>query len=354
MRPLVLPRGLATRSWRLKSSISAASCSPTWIASGPGSARSRRHEALEALPLETTRAFNPTEPWLADALPELAPIDITGEDEAAAQLHSAGFHFRRATHAWFLASTGHLAAAMDYRRTIRRCSRRRPGIAGGIRPLPHSPTTDSASLMRPWAGRRRRDGRGQARELFAEFDHHILVAFTLLNELHDVVMTYGAADPAARRQLAAEAEAALGRAGGALRPGVSPRLARLACLVLDGQWVDASQSWMICRRLGTRTCGGRSRARSACSAATAANRNRLGANPYSLSSMDRPPSPATTSTRKGSSCSAWQLTSASTLVIFRNARAWLEAHGRWLAWSGSVLGRADGALAWARYHQVAR
>jgi len=30
-------------------------------------------------------------------------------------------------------------------------------------------------------------------------------------------------------------------------------------------------------------------------------------------------------------------------------RAWLEAHDRWLAWSGGVLGQADGKVAWARY-----
>ncbi len=34
------------------------------------------------------------------------------------------------------------------------------------------------------------------------------------------------------------------------------------------------------------------------------------------------------------------------------ARAWLEAHDRWLAWSGSVLGRADGRVVWARYHRA--
>jgi DNA-binding CsgD family transcriptional regulator len=32
------------------------------------------------------------------------------------------------------------------------------------------------------------------------------------------------------------------------------------------------------------------------------------------------------------------------------AHAWLAAHDRWLDWSGSILGRADGRLAWARYH----
>lgn len=32
------------------------------------------------------------------------------------------------------------------------------------------------------------------------------------------------------------------------------------------------------------------------------------------------------------------------------ARAWLEMHDHWLAWSGAVLGQAEGRLLWARYH----
>jgi DNA-binding CsgD family transcriptional regulator len=34
------------------------------------------------------------------------------------------------------------------------------------------------------------------------------------------------------------------------------------------------------------------------------------------------------------------------------ARTWLEAHDHWLAWSGAVLGRADGAQVWAVYHHA--
>lgn len=34
------------------------------------------------------------------------------------------------------------------------------------------------------------------------------------------------------------------------------------------------------------------------------------------------------------------------------ARAWLEAHDRWLMWSGSVLGRAEGALGWSVYQRA--
>jgi ATP/maltotriose-dependent transcriptional regulator MalT len=35
------------------------------------------------------------------------------------------------------------------------------------------------------------------------------------------------------------------------------------------------------------------------------------------------------------------------------ARAWLAAHDRWLAWSGAVQGRAEGQLGWAEYHRAA-
>ena len=34
------------------------------------------------------------------------------------------------------------------------------------------------------------------------------------------------------------------------------------------------------------------------------------------------------------------------------ARAWLAAHDRWLAWNGTVLGRAEGQLGWAAYHRA--
>jgi DNA-binding CsgD family transcriptional regulator len=36
-----------------------------------------------------------------------------------------------------------------------------------------------------------------------------------------------------------------------------------------------------------------------------------------------------------------------------SAQAWLGTHDRWLAWSGAVLGQADGELAWAAYWQAA-
>jgi len=35
------------------------------------------------------------------------------------------------------------------------------------------------------------------------------------------------------------------------------------------------------------------------------------------------------------------------------ARDWLEAHDRWLAWSGAVLGQSEREALWAQYHRAA-
>jgi DNA-binding CsgD family transcriptional regulator len=35
------------------------------------------------------------------------------------------------------------------------------------------------------------------------------------------------------------------------------------------------------------------------------------------------------------------------------ARAWLEAHDRWVAWGGTVLGQAEGHLGWVAYYRAA-
>jgi hypothetical protein len=53
-----------------------------------------------------------------------------------------------------------------------------------------------------------------ARERFRAIDHHCLEAFAWLLELRDVAIPFAADSPAVRRRVAAEAEAALARAGG--------------------------------------------------------------------------------------------------------------------------------------------
>jgi DNA-binding CsgD family transcriptional regulator len=46
---------------------------------------------------------------------------------------------------------------------------------------------------------------------------------------------------------------------------------------------------------------------------------------------------------------AWAMTNGD----LATTRAWLEAHDRWLAWSGAVLGRSEGQILWGQYYRAA-
>jgi DNA-binding CsgD family transcriptional regulator len=46
---------------------------------------------------------------------------------------------------------------------------------------------------------------------------------------------------------------------------------------------------------------------------------------------------------------AWAMTNGD----LTTARAWLEAHDRWLAWSGAILGRSEGEGLWSQYYRDA-
>jgi DNA-binding CsgD family transcriptional regulator len=316
-------------------------------------AQTESSDTLFNLPLEATRMVTPAESWLADALPEMAPIDTTGEEEAATLLHAAGFHFRHATRPWFLASGGQPATAADLGERYVAALAGAPGVKGGIR---SSAAFACYGLGIAYAALGRPDEARQAfvrsRELFAEYDHHTLVAFTLLNELRDVVLTYDAADPAARRRVAAGAEAALSRAGGALRPGVSPRLALLSCLVLDGRWDEALA---ILQNLPE---PGNAYLRREVTGALGVLGRHRGEPDIAWQQIQ-------TLFPHGAATEPGDLIHQEGLLLQRlaadlcldagdlaNAYAWLSAHDRWLDWSGAMLGRADGTLAWARFHQV--
>jgi DNA-binding CsgD family transcriptional regulator len=311
-------------------------------------------EMLEAMSLDMTRFFTPTETWLADALPETAPIDVTGEGEAAAVLHAAGIHFRRCTHSWFLASTGRPGAAITFGERYVAALAEAPGARGGIRSTAafsfHGLGIAQAALGRSHESRQ---AWARARFLFAEYDHHSLVAFTLLNELQDVALTYGAADPSSRRQVATEAEAALSRAGGALRPGVSPRLALLTALVLDGRWNEALAIVHDLPELGNAYLR-----REVRGALGALGRHR-GEPEIAWEQVHVlfPNGPATEPGDVIHQEGLFLQRLAADLCLdagdLSGAHAWLTAHDDWLAWSDSVLGQANGTLTWARYHLVA-
>jgi DNA-binding CsgD family transcriptional regulator len=308
-------------------------------------------EALEAMPLAATRYFATTGAWLANA-PETASVDLPGDAIAFDLLHSAGLHVRRATYPWFDASAG------QSRRAITAADRYIGVLAaatevGSIRLSTayayHGLGIARAALGQPdeavcaWS---------QGRALFEEYDHHALAAFTLLGQLRDVELTYGAASPATRRRVAAEAVVALERAGGALRPGTSSQLARLGCLVLDGRWDEALA---IVR---THPAPGNAYLRREVTGALALLGRHRG-EPHIAWDQIQPLFPDGPETEPGDlihqeGLSLQRLAAELSLdaADLAGARAWLKAHDRWLEWSDNVLGQADGALAWARYHRA--
>ncbi len=193
----------------------------------------------------------------------------------------------------------------------------------------------------------------EARAWYRPLDHHAVIAFTLLTELRDVVVPYLTTDVAERHRIAAEAEEELDRARGALLSGVSPQWAWLGVWVLEGRWAEAHQvadevsahGNYLLRREVTQTLA------------------RLAAwhgNPDLAWVQIRRLLPYGPATEPGGAVFLDALLLqrlAAELSMDRSdlsgARAWLEAHDRWLAWSRSVLGESEGWAAWARYHRAA-
>jgi DNA-binding CsgD family transcriptional regulator len=311
-------------------------------------------EALEALPLEATREFSVTEPWLGDALSVTTPVNTAADDAAMSLLHAAGLHYRRGTQPFLLAGAGRIQQAIAIAEQFIAVLAEAPTPTKGIGSIT-SFSYMGLGVANAALGQSNeaRDAFKRALEVFQAMDHHCLIAFTLLTAMRDVAMSYVAADPRLRHQMAAEAEAALGRAGGALDPNVSPRLAGLGCLVLDGQWEEALT---VLRELP------------------------LPGNAYLRREFTN--ARVMLSRHQGEPEIAWQEISglfpdgaatepgdlihqeglflqrlAADLCLdagdLPGAHSWLAAHDGWLAWSGSVLGRADGTLGWARYHRAA-
>lgn len=308
-------------------------------------------EALEAMPPDLARVPAALQAWLADAL----PAAVADDERSAARRNAddAGV-WRGVSLGRFLASAGHLRAAVDDCGQSVAVLSGMPKASGSIRaPIAfasHGLGIAQAGLGRPDEARA---AFAQARADFEGLGHHAMVAFTLLNELVDVALIYDAANPAAWRRLAAEAEAALGRTGGALRPGVSPCLAWLGCLVLDGRWQEADR---ILRDLPAPGNAYLRRELTAAHAVLAHYRGDPARTWEEIRGLlpDGPESePGDMIHQEGLFLQRLAVDVCLDGGDLLAARAWLKANDWWLAWSESVLGRADGQVSWARYHRVA-
>lgn len=311
-------------------------------------------ETLEEMPPDPTRTSATIRSWFPDTIPATASLDMTSDDLVVQRLHAAGLDFRRCVYVWHRAAAGQPQEGVAIGERLVAVLTDVPAASGGVYIATafadHGLGIAYAALGQPdqarivWA---------RCRELFREVDHFALIAFSLVAECRDVALTYGAADPAERRRLAAEAEIELARAGGALRPGVSPRLAWLGCLVLDGRWDEANRIMRDLPSPGNAYLGREV-------TITAAFLARHRGEPERAWDQIRSLLPDGPATEPGDIIHQEGLFLQRLAVDLclddgdsNAARPWIEAHDRWLAWSGSILGRADGKLAWARWHHAA-
>jgi hypothetical protein len=307
---------------------------------------------LEALPASTTTTAGAFEVWLADALPSR---DAMG-DKANPDLIPvavAGIQHRRGGHAWFAAESGRIAEAIKTGEAFVQgiTPERRVGslIGSAAGHAWQGLGIAYAALGRPDAARA---AYARARAFYRPLDHHAVIAFSYLGEMRNVVLTYQADEPETRHELAAEAEEALGRAGGALVPGLSRRLAWLPSLVLDGRWAEAAT--LISELPPPGPCYLRREITAA--AATLARHRGNADQAWQAIAEILPEGPdALPGTKIHLEALALQRLAAALALDAGDlplAQSWLAAHDRWLAWNGTFLGRADGQLSWARYHRA--
>lgn len=311
-------------------------------------------EMLEAMPLATARDYYGTSgAWLADAPPETVAVSEVIHQASTAPLDAAVLRSRWPAHHWMAACAGRVAdAAVAAERDLASLSGSDDslGLRFSTAYTHHALGFAHAALARPDEARA---AWRTARAIYDEFDHHALHALTLLAELRDVALSFGAADPAARRGLAARAEAMIERAGGAFRPGISARLAWLGCLILDGRWRDTA------RILSTLSAPGNAfleREVTAASAELARHRG-MPDSAWERITTALPDGPETPPGDRIHQEGLFLQRLAADLCLdagdHSGAFAWLSAHDQWLVWSGAVLGQAAGRLTWARYHAAA-
>ncbi len=192
----------------------------------------------------------------------------------------------------------------------------------------------------------------ESRGRFKLFSHHALEAQAILVELADVAVTFRLNEPSNRRSLASEGEAALRRAGGALRSGLSPRIAWLRSLVLDGKWAEAADILESSSPPGSAFLWRNVRWAAATLARYRGDTQTAWEQIRQVFPDGPKLPPGEVIFHEGLEL---QLLAADLCLDsgeIEAAREWLRAHDEWMEWSSTVLGVAAGELGWARLHRA--
>ena len=182
--------------------------------------------------------------------------------------------------------------------------------------------------------------------------HHVNLAGLADNELRMVALPYQTERHADHERIATQGEQAWEQAHGMVAD-LPPRIAWLPLLIHRGEWAEART---LAAKARTAVFPGLWRHRLTSLYGPLA---RWQGDAESAWESVRAVLPAGTATETGT-VEFYDATLTQTLAAQlaldagdrETAHAWIAAHDRWLAWNGAVLGRAEGAMLWARYHRV--
>ncbi len=195
----------------------------------------------------------------------------------------------------------------------------------------------------------------RARDLYAAAAHLFNLGGMTADALTYLALPYYTDDLVWRRELARLAEETWAQTSGAMATEDPARALNLPLLLLEGRWDEAEG---LCQAIDQRTGARVWESNHALKSLIGLARMR-GRTEEARHRIDR-------YLPDGSATEPGEFHCNTTLVLQRYAaalatdagdltaaRAWLGAHDRWLAWSGAVLGRAEGRLCWAAFHRAA-
>jgi DNA-binding CsgD family transcriptional regulator len=206
-----------------------------------------------------------------------------------------------------------------------------------------------AALGQPEAARR---AFAQARAHYQASGQHSMVGSTAVTEVMTVLIPYYADDPTERQELAATGGNAWQRASEA-SPGSATSFERILLVLFANQWPDARQLTAL---VGSVITGSSLPYHARSVVSQLAYYQDLPefawAQITDLLRQGPATEPGDSRTLGISSLQRTAVALALDTADWITARAWLEAHDRWLTWSGATLGQADGQLLWAQYYRM--
>jgi DNA-binding CsgD family transcriptional regulator len=285
----------------------------------------------------------------ADALDALAPTDFA---RVAARTDRAEPLLRAARGTWMMhmALVGHLAGVLAY--AERWATMDEPPHVAAYQGSAYADGWVGLGIAWAMQGEVERAGGAfrRALETYRAIGHHVLVGASAFNVVRFLALPYRADRPAEDARWVEMAADALRRAEPAMGAGTAEALPAPLDL-LHGRW-DAP-SFARLEVLGLARPDLPSLALSARLARECGERERAWERVRVLLPDGAATEPGDCDLREGLEIQEVAVALSLDAGDMARTKEWLDAHDRWLSWSGAVLGRCEAQMLWARYDRQA-